>query len=159
MISSQSRATRKLVLIRTQYTVQLRPTTAFPQAGSLFPAKVPIQVVITSARVPESTMSLHWSNKYIPWTCAISQAVQAHVIDMSEISDAFLSRTSFLWDVLKIDEHLPLVKHKPVPAYDLEIFRFDSLIVELRPRLTSTTSSKAKKSKERWAKWLKSGST
>ena len=81
----------------------------------------------------------------------MNEAVQAqHVIDMSEIFDAFLTQTNFLWEVLRRDRPLPLVKHKPVPTYDLYIFRFDSLIWNLRSDLSSRTSSKEKKSKERW---------
>ncbi|KAI7759215.1 hypothetical protein LZL87_008592 [Fusarium oxysporum] len=105
---------RRVHAIISEYTVQLRQV-SFPPGIVL--AKVPIQVLITSARIRETSLSIHWSDKYIPWTCAINKAVQAqHVIDMSEISDAFLSQTDFLWEVLKRDRPSPLVKHKPLPA-------------------------------------------
>lgn len=107
---------------------------------------------------------MHQSDRYIPWTYAINEAVEAqHVIDMSEISEALKYRTSFLWEVLKMKEPLHLMNYKPVTAYDLKICRFDNLIVELRTRLTSRTFPKEQKSADereqaRWLKWLKGGS-
>ncbi|EMT61126.1 Chitin synthase A [Fusarium odoratissimum] len=95
--------------IMSEYTVQLRQL-GFPP-GTVVPAEVPIQVVITSARAPENFPTLHWSNKFIPWTCAINEAVQAqHVIDMSEFSDALLTETNFLWEVLRRDRSLLVSK-------------------------------------------------
>ncbi|KAH7219453.1 hypothetical protein DER44DRAFT_761006 [Fusarium oxysporum] len=149
--------------IMSEYTVQLRQL-GFPP-GTVVPAEVPIQVVITSARAPENFPTLHWSNKFIPWTCAINEAVQAqHVIDMSEFSDALLTETNFLWEVLRRDRSLLVSKRKPFPTYDLYIFRFDSLILELQfdslfvefeSDLSPRASSKEKKSKEWWTRWFK----
>ncbi|CVK84839.1 uncharacterized protein FMAN_01765 [Fusarium mangiferae] len=137
----------------SEYSVHLRQLYYPPEV--VVRAEVPVQVVITTARVPESSLNLHWSDKYIPWTCAINKVLQAeHVINMSEVSDAFSSQNDFLWEILREDRPLPVLKYKPLPAWDLEIFRFDSLVAEIQADLM--VEKVTKKRSSRMSKWLKS---
>lgn len=117
--------------------------------------EVPIQVVITTARVPEG-LCHYWRDRYIPWTCAINKVLKAeHVIDMNVISRNSMLKNDFLWEILRMDRHIPFVKDKPLPGTDLEVLRFDSLIGEMRANENGGPWAIEKKPRKRWARWLK----
>ncbi|KLP00725.1 uncharacterized protein FFB20_08742 [Fusarium fujikuroi] len=139
--------------IMSEYTVQLCPLEDPP--STVATTEVPIQVVITTARVPEG-LCHYWRDRYIPWTCAINKVLKAeHVIDMNVISHNSMLKNDVLWEILRMDRHIPFVKDKPFPGTDLEVLRFDSLIGEMRANENGGPWAIEKKPRKRWARWLK----
>ncbi|KAF4966100.1 hypothetical protein FSARC_6182 [Fusarium sarcochroum] len=120
-------------LTKNKYTVQLRHVSDAP-IGCTVKSSLPIQVILTTPRVRESSAngSVLLTTDYMPSARAIEKAVQAeHVIDMGWTQGVSMDENRFLYEAWTTRKDL--VKERQI-GFDLQYIRLNDLIKQLRHR-------------------------